>query len=189
MKKLSVLLTFAFLAVGSFAFAQDVATDDHLVTISVDEVFIMDIEPAASKDISLSLTQPDEAGNTLDADSNSTLWVNYTSVVDVANSETRSITAQTDAATPGFVLSVEAGAGAGNGGGSEGTPVSGGAVTLTNASASIIIESIGSAYTGTGANNGHNLTYRLSAASGANFGSLDHTSSQDVTVTYTITNN
>ncbi len=180
-------MTLTLLAVGTHSFAQDVATDDHLVTISVDEVFIMDIEPAASKDISLSLTQPDEAGSPLDGDSDNSLWINYTSIVDVTNSESRTITAQTDAATPGYILTVQAGTGAAAGGGDEGDPVSGGAVTLTNASASVLVENIGSAYTGNGANAGHNLTYTLAPATGVDFGSLDHTVSQDVTVTYTIT--
>ncbi|WP_435523978.1 hypothetical protein [Chryseobacterium indoltheticum] len=56
-----------------------------------------------------------------------------------------------------------------------------------------IISGIGSAYTGNGANNGHNLTYALAAGSGpgavAAYADLQATASTVATVTYTISDN
>jgi hypothetical protein len=56
-----------------------------------------------------------------------------------------------------------------------------------------IISGIGSAYTGNGTNNGHNLTYALVAGSGpggvANYADLLATATTSATVTYTISDN
>ncbi|STD14773.1 hypothetical protein [Chryseobacterium carnipullorum] len=69
MKKLNVSLAVCFF---TFAFAgtlqaQDTNTDNHTITISIPEVALVDIEPAATKNITLGFTAPTEAGNPVTA--------------------------------------------------------------------------------------------------------------------------
>lgn len=56
MKKttISLALTFAAFALSANLKAQDTKTDNHTLTISVPEVALVDIEPAATKNITLS---------------------------------------------------------------------------------------------------------------------------------------
>lgn len=186
MKNINYINFTLFLFLSFTAYSQDVASADHNITISVDEVFIMDIESSGSIDIDMGLTSPDEAGAPMESTPNSSLWINYTSVLEDVGSESRNITAQTSAATPGYILKVIAAADAGNGEGTTGTPT--GEVTLSNTMAQNIIESIGSAYTGDGASNGHNLTYTLESQGTGDFSNLQASTGQTITVTYTITN-
>jgi len=64
------------------------------------------------------------------------------------------------------------------------------AIVLSTSSAQNIIDGVGSAYTGNGANKGHNLTYSLTqkAASGS-YADLDFNQSQTVSITYTLSDN
>ena len=81
-------------------------------------------------------------------------------------------------------LTVSAGSDAGNGNGVKGTP-NASAITLVNGSTSTIITGIGSAYTGNGVNNGHQLTYNL-AFDNEEFQTLSADLNKSVTITYTI---
>ncbi len=91
------------------------------------------------------------------------------------------ITAQIDQTFPGIALKLLAGTATG-GGGTLG--VSTGQKTLTT-SPQIIISGIGGAFTGNGVNNGHQLTL---ATEITNYTQLVQTSSQTITITYTISN-
>ena len=189
MKKL-VLLTMIF---GVFVKlqAQDGLTDSHDITISVPEVAILDIEPSASKDISLTPAAPTEAGDPISFGSatNTSLWLNYSSIIGTTSDPSRTITvAITGGTVPaGLDLKVQAAADAGNGAGTVGT-AAGSALTLTGV-AQNIVTAIGSCYTNTPENNGHNLTYSLSLESGGDYADLDFDDSATVTVTYTISDN
>lgn len=78
LKKVSI----ALLVVGiSVAFAQDSNADNHKVSIVIPQIALLDIEPEASKDISLSLDAPTEAGDPLAEKSDNNLWLNVTSSV------------------------------------------------------------------------------------------------------------
>jgi hypothetical protein len=60
------------------AFAQTDDNDDaHSVAVTVPSFAILDIEPAANKNITLAFTKPDEAGLAIVAPSNDALWLNY----------------------------------------------------------------------------------------------------------------
>ncbi|MGG5210628.1 hypothetical protein ACQWU4_17010 [Chryseobacterium sp. MIQD13] len=192
MKKLNLglavcLITAAFS--GSLQ-AQDTNTDNHTITISIPEVALVDIEPAATKNLTLGFTAPTEAGNPIiPSASNSTLWLNYSSIKSVAD-PTRNVSVKVNALIPGIDINVTAAAATGSGAGTLGTP----AAQLTlSAADQTIISGIGSAYTGNGANNGHNLTYALAAGSGpggvAVYADLQATASTVATVTYTISDN
>lgn len=192
MKKTTITLamSLAIFSISSNLKAQDTYTDNHTVTISVPEVALVDIEPAATKNITLGFTAPTEAGNPVTPNTaNTTLWLNYSSIKSVAD-PTRNVSVSVNAIIPGIDIHVTAAAATGSGGGTLGTP----AAQLTlSATDQTIISGIGSAYTGNGANNGHNLTYALAAGSGpgavAAYADLQATASTVATVTYTISDN
>ncbi|MDW9379706.1 hypothetical protein [Chryseobacterium sp. JV558] len=192
MKKLNLTIAmslFAFALSGNLS-AQDLATDNHTVTISIPEVALVDIEPSATKNITLGFTAPTEAGNPIvPATANTTLWLNYSSIKSVAD-PTRNISVTMNAVIPGVDLQVTAAGPTGAGAGTLGAST--GLLTLSAANQTII-SGIGSAYTGNGANNGHNLTYALAAGSGpggvAAYADLQATATVTTTVTYTISDN
>ncbi|WP_404984762.1 hypothetical protein ACI513_14955 [Chryseobacterium sp. M5] len=192
MKKTTITLamSLAIFSLSSNLKAQDTNTDNHTVTISVPEVALVDIEPAATKNITLGFTAPTEAGNPVVPNTaNTTLWLNYSSIKSVAD-PTRNVSVSVNAIIPGIDIHVTAAAATGSGGGTLGTP----AAQLTlSATDQTIISGIGSAFTGNGANNGHNLTYALAAGSGpggvAVYEDLQATATTVATVTYTISDN
>lgn len=192
MKKTTITLamSLATFALSSNLQAQDTNKDEHTVTISVPEVALVDIEPAATKNITLGFTAPTEAGNPITPNTaNSTLWLNYSSIKSVAD-PTRNVSVKVNAIIPGIDIHVTAAAATGAGGGTLGTPAA--QLTLSSTDQTII-SGIGSAFTGNGANNGHNLTYALAAGSGpggvAVYADLQAIATTTATVTYTISDN
>jgi hypothetical protein len=192
MKKstLSLAVCFIAAAISGSVQAQDSNTDNHTITISIPEVALVDIEPAATKNITLGFTAPTEAGNPITpTTSDNTLWLNYSSVKSVAD-PTRNVSVKVNALIPGIDINVTAAAATGSGGGTLGTPA---ALLTLSAADQTIVSGIGSAYTGNGANNGHNLTYALAAGSGpggvAAYADLEATASTVATVIYTISDN
>lgn len=188
--KLTVAMSLFAAAISGNLSAQDTNTDNHTVTISIPEVALVDIEPAATKNITLGFTAPSEAGNPIvPSAANNTLWLNY-SIIKTDTKPSRNVSVKLNAIIPGVDVNVTAAAATGAGGGALGT--SAGLLTLSAADQTII-SGIGSAYTGNGANNGHNLTYALAAGSGpggvANYADLVAKPSTVATVTYTITDN
>lgn len=192
MKKttISLALTFAAFALSANLKAQDTKTDNHTITISVPEVALVDIEPAATKNITLGFTAPTEAGSAVIPNTaNTTLWLNYSSIISDAEPK-RNVSVKVNPIIPGIDIHVTAAGATGSGGGTLGTP----AAQLTlSATDQTIISEIGSAYTGNGANNGHNLTYALAAGSGpggvAAYADLKVIATTDVSVIYTISDN
>jgi hypothetical protein len=192
MKKLKLTMAMSLLAVAvsTTISAQDTNTDSHTITISIPEVALVDIEPSATKNLTLGFTAPTEAGDPIiPSTANTTLWLNYSSIKSVAD-PTRNVTVSLNAIIPGVDIHVTAAAATGAGAGTLG--LSAGLLTLSAADQTII-SGIGSAYTGNGANNGHNLTYALAAGSGpggvAAYADLQATASTLATVTYTISDN
>lgn len=184
----SLKFTILALAFGGFsAVAQDTKTDKHTLDIKIPEVAILDLETKGSSSaITLEGVAPTEAGNALDFSKafNSDLWINYSSIIGKTSDPSREVTVQiTDGVVPsGLEISVEAGKDAGKGEGTVGTPV--GKLTLSGAAQSIVT-GVGSAYTGNGANAGHNLTYKMQLVAGK-YGALDFDQSGSITVTYTL---
>lgn len=188
--KLPLSLSLMALAVSAGMNAQDTNTDNHTIAITIPEVALVDIEPAATKNITLGFTAPTEAGlPILPSASNTTLWLNYSSIKSVAD-PTRNVSVKLNAIIPGIDIHVTAAAATGAGGGTLGTPS---AQLTLSAVDQTIVSGIGSAYTGNGANNGHNLTYALAAGSGpggvAVYADLQATATTLATVTYTISDN
>lgn len=188
--KLSLLLSLTALAFATQLNAQDSNTDNHTIGITIPEVALVDIEPAASKNITMGFTAPTEAGLPITlTGTNNTLWLNYSSIKSVTDA-TRTVSVKLNAVIPGVDIKVTAAAATGSGAGTLGTPS---AQLILSAADQTIISGIGSAYTGDGANNGHNLTYALAPGSGsgsvAAYADLQATTTAVATVTYTISDN
>ncbi|MDP3353594.1 MAG: hypothetical protein Q8S44_07630, partial [Flavobacteriaceae bacterium] len=138
------------------------------------------------KNITLNGTAPTEAGEKAVFNAtNNALWINYTSIKSTAN-PTRKVSIQITGGTvpAGLQLSIAAAAYSGTGAGTTGT--SAGTKILTGTSQDLIT-GIGSAYTGNGVSNGHNLTYTLAQI--GSYADLDFNSSNTLTVTYTLSDN
>lgn len=171
--------------------AQDTRTDAHDVSVTIPEVALLDLEVASgSKNITLAATAPTEAGNsiTFTSATNNTLWMNYSSIKRTGTDPSRKVTVSLTGSVPGgTVLRVIGGNDAAGGAGTVGSPTP--IVTLSS-TAQDFITGIGSAYTGTGANRGHNLTYSLGlSATAGSYALLDAANSGTVTVTYTLSDN
>jgi hypothetical protein len=191
MKKLSVIIATVLFSFG-VANAVVVSTGDddntatHAVSINIPTVALVDVEGSDGEAISINLA-PDvsalEAGEAVDfstANDNS-LWLNYTSVV--ASDQTRSVTASISGTLPvGVSLKLQAG-GISTGNGTRGS--SAGQITLTETGQNVVT-GIGSAYTESGENKGHQLTYTLDM-NNSSYASLVADDNYNVTVTYTIT--
>ncbi|MPS66507.1 MAG: hypothetical protein DI622_02440 [Chryseobacterium sp.] len=195
MKRLNLpglALSCAFVAISGNIKAQaDSNVSTHDITVSVPEVALVDIEPTASKNLTMGFTAPTEAGlPIIPASTNNTLWLNYSSIKSVAD-VTRTISVKLNALIPGVDIKVTAAVATGAGGGTLGTPASQLILSATNQT---IISGIGSAYTGDGASNGHNLSYSVVSGTGtggsANYGDLSAVATPaTATVTYTISDN
>ena len=168
--------------------AQDTQTDNHQITVVIPNIALLDLEASVSKNFSAAFSQatPVEAGDKLTIPAaNTDLWLNYSSILPTTGpgSTSRRVDVKASALVPGVTISVVAAAST-SGFGTKGTPAS--AVTLTTTDQPII-NTIGSAYTVTGPNNGHRLTYSF-AALDANYAAL-RAGSTVVTVTYTLADN
>ena len=173
-------------------FAQDTNEDSHTVSIGIPEVALLDLESATGTAISLNGTAPTEAGDAvIFSATNADIWINYSSIVGSSTEPSRNVTVQiTDGDVPdGLVLSVVAAQDAGEGDGTMGVAVSD-AIELSTDNAEEIIDGVGSAYTGNGANKGHNLTYSLNQdASSGSYADLDFDQAQTLSITYTLSDN
>jgi len=167
-----------FVCFTNFLSAQ--TTGSRNITINLSEVALLDIEPNVNT-ISFNFTAPTEAGlPILTPAANTTKWLNYTSAKANATAN-RNVTAQINQTCPGITIKLQAGPATG-GGGTLG--ISTGQKSLTT-TAQTIINGIGGAFTGNGANNGHQLTISTEIT---NYTQLVQTNNQTITITYTISN-
>lgn len=166
----------------------DANYEQHNVIITVPEVALLYLEAANGTTVTLNPSVPTEAGLALTFHVvNSTMWLNYSSVIGSISEPSRNITAQiTSGAVPaGTSLKVGLGADVGTGDGLMGLPTA--PITLSNISQNVIV-GIGSAYTGGGINKGHNLQYTLDILPDAGaYGLLDFNFNEVLVVTYTLT--
>ena len=170
-------------------YSQDDHDDVHNLTIAIPEVALLDLESTGSKDITLGPDAPTEAGLALDFsnESNSDLWINYSSIVGKKSDPQRDISVQITAGQvpAGMILSVVAGKDVGAGDGTMGTP--GNTLELGNKPQDII-SGVGSAYTGNGPARGHQLTYSLALDSKKGvYGNIDFDEANTLAITYTLT--
>lgn len=186
-KFFSIILISGMVAMTSFGQDNNAAIQN--VVISVPQVALIDLEANGGTNIQLSPLAPQEAGLAVDfsKQTNTGIWVNYSSIVNSRTQPARNITAQiTSGAVPqGMVLSVVAGKDAGMGEGAMG--IAAAQINLNN-QAQNIITGVGSAYTGNGVANGHQLSYALTLENSNDaYAKLDFNQSTTLAITYTMT--
>lgn len=188
---MKVKLGFLTFAVGSLIsmtiMAQDTQTDNHVITINVPNVALLDLETSieGGKNFEANFIQgtPLEAGEKItDPEDNSDTWLNYSSILP-SGTESRRVDVKASVLVPGVDIKVTAGKSA-TGKGTLGTPA--GEVTLKT-DGQEIVSKIGSAYTTSGPSNGHKLTY-VFEANDDEYGKLVEQKTA-VTVTYTLADN
>ena len=169
---------FFVLIAYNLAVAQTTAS----VTVNATLIPIARLDLRTRGAITLNLVAPTESGNQLNSSAtNNTKWMNFTSAVPPG--VTRRITGQvTGTIPPGINVNLGLSTVAGSGSGPRGTSVA--LTTFTN-TAQTIINGIGGAFTGNGANNGYQLTYSLSIS---NY-SLLRSNSSTITIVYTLIDN
>jgi hypothetical protein len=189
MKLKNLLFAALIVFTAKASFAQDTNEDTHTVTIGIPEVALLDLESATGTAITLNGTAPSEAGEAMVFNAkNSDIWINYSSIVGSKSDPSRNVTVQiTDGEVPdGLVLSVVASQDAGKGDGTMGVAEKD-AIILSTSKADKIIDGVGSAYTGNGANKGHNLTYSLTLdSSKGSYAKVDFDQAQTLSITYTL---
>ncbi len=169
------------------ALGQDTDSDSHNLKISFPEVALLDIEAVNGTDVNFEINSLNvEAGDEIEIhEEENELWLNYTSLVST-NGTQRSISVESSALpeVPGLVISLTAMSHSGTGGGDLGSPTT---AVIPSESPVKIITGIGSAYTGDGSENGHQLVYTLDF--NGEFQDLDVESgeSSSISLTYTIT--
>ena len=187
-KKL-LLVTILFITTCLFS-QSDNENDSHSLTINVNTVAHLEINSINSNAVSLNATAPDDAGDKVEfGQTNNDLWLNYSSIAE--KNSARNVTVQvTNGDVPsGIDLSVSANKYKGDGEGYIGEVVEQ-PIILNNKKATNIIEDIGSAYTGNGANKGHNLVYKIAQSDNKDaYAYLDFDQSTTLTITYTLTDN
>ena len=187
-KQLTLLSLLFVSATALETIAQDTRTDNHQITVVIPDIALLDLESSVSKNFTSSFTQtaPEEAGDKITIPvANADLWLNYSSILPTTGpgSTSRRVDVKASSVVAGVTISVLANA-ATTGSGTRGTPTS--VVTLTTADQPII-NTIGSAYTVSGPNNGHKLTYSF-AALDSEYSAI-RAGSSVVTVTYTLADN
>jgi len=156
-------------------------TRNHSLTLTINEVVLVDLEPAGSS-IPLVAGTPSEAGAPVLEVSDQSSWLNYTSCL-APMSPARSVSVQlTGTLPPGVELQLQVSPSSGAGQGVLGT--SAGTVTLSGV-ATTVISCIGGCYTGNGANNGHRLTYTVLIS---NYAALEGAGYGPFLISYTISN-
>lgn len=177
-------LIFVFLAliVPKLLVAQAVSQTSANVGVTLPEIALLDIEPNNSA-VSLELKMPTEAGTFVKSTQQSNAkWINYSSAVSVGRTRNVFVQIEYGSVPSGTVVKVQA---SGASGGKGALGISGGTVTLSG-SPQRIIQGIGGAATGNGANFGHALTYFLEVS---NVSQLDFNASGTVGIIYTLIDN
>lgn len=194
MKKLSAILSFAFILGVSFSVPAVAASDDssnktaqHSITVSIPSHALVGLSSTSA--ITLEPSAPTTAGEGLDFSStgatDNSIWLNYSSIIS-KSSNTISVN-MTDSNLPeGVSIELTGGEDNGQGKGTVGSP-SEDAITLSTKSQNFIT-GIKNCYTGTGSKAGHQLTYTLTMDDDADYEELT-SGDYSTTIVYTITEN
>jgi hypothetical protein len=163
---LSVIVLALSFGASVSALAQDSQTDQHVVTVVIPTVALLDLETSVSKNITATFVAPTEAGLAITAPADDqTLWLNYSSIQTL--SKTKRVDVETASLIAGVDVNLSAAA-SGTGAGALGTAQAPFDLIIGTKK---LIDGIGSAYTTSGPSKGHQLTYKFTAAD-ANYANL-----------------
>lgn len=161
----------------------------HKINLQIPEVALINVYSNSA--VSLGNTTVVEAGEPLSfEESNNNVWINYSSIIGSQSQPGRDISIRISEGTVpnGVKLYVKVAEDIGAGAGTIGKSNSN-TQELTENPLTIITD-IGSAYTGAGANKGHNVQYSLKLSDEPNaYASLDFDQSNTLVINYTLTDN
>jgi hypothetical protein len=181
-----------FSVMGLMAFGQPT---NPSYTLSTNTFFELDMRPIALIDLesggananfTFNVTPPAEAGEGFGSNplaTNNNTWLNYSCAVRNVVSRKVQVRISSGSIPNGFELTLQVSGASGAGGGTLGT-ATGSTIVLSN-SEQDIITGIQGAYTGNGANNGHQLTYSLNYTGIGGFGVVFQSTSV-INISYTI---
>lgn len=152
------LVLFFLLSFGALSSVASDNNSSHKATVSIPDVALLSLQFEGNSGIEF-MAESKIAGDLiqLNATKKSAVWLNYSSVS--SNNRNRKVTATVAGLIPeGIIVKVKAGQSTGAGVGMLGKST--GLVRLSE-SPTDIVSGIGSCYTGSGAQNGHLLSYEL----------------------------
>lgn len=162
-------------------YGKDSESTSHSLRIIIPKVVLLDIESANTKNITLKMNSPSEAGEPLISAIDNRLWLNVTSIVE--SGSPTNITARIDDQISGIDLNVKSEPYSGSGYGKWGTTQP---TIILNTIDQAIVSGIKSGISGNGANNGFNIKY-IAQTNDPNYGEIVSSGNNAVTVTYTLT--
>jgi len=162
-------------------YSDDENNDIHTVRIIIPKIALLDIESENTKNITLKLISPEEAGDPLLSATDERIWLNVTSIVESGNA--RDITVKIDEPMDGVDLRVVSDPYTGTGYGAWGSPHP--LITLSTEDQTLV-SGIKSGKTGDGAFNGFNIKY-LAESTNSDFDRIKSTKGKAISVTYTLT--
>ncbi len=164
-----------------------VSNNENCVCVNIPNVANLGLISSTGQSINLKCQIPENSGEAIITDTDSSLWLNYSSIVSSTDNK-RSISAMISSGTlpDGLSLKVSASEDHGNGDGKIGTAVSN-AVSLSKYN-QIVVDNIGSGYTDNGANKGHQIFFSLMYDPSLNdYKKLRSDINTSVTVSFTFT--
>ena len=176
-KILATLLILGF----TLIFCADDNKDIHTIRIVVPKVALLDIESENTRNITLKMVAPQEAGDALLSASDDRIWLNVTSIVESGNP--RDITVRIDEPLDGIDLKVLSESYSGSGVGSWGTPQP---MLNLNTADQTLVSGIKSGETGDGAFNGYNIKY-VAESNNSDFSKIAGKTNREIVVIYTLT--
>lgn len=162
-------------------FCADDNKDIHTVRIVIPKVALLDIESENTKNITLKMVAPQEAGHALQSASDDRIWLNVTSIVESGNP--RDITVRIDKPIDGIDLKVFSESYSGKGEGIWGTPQP---ILNLNSADQTLISGIKSGESGDGAFNGYNIKY-IAQSNNSNFKKIAGKTNREFVVIFTLT--
>jgi hypothetical protein len=165
----------------TIAFGDDGDKDLHTVRIVIPKVALLDIESENTRNITLKMVAPQEAGDPLLSASDNRIWLNVTSIAESGNP--RDITVRIDEPIDGIDLKVQSEAYTGTGFGNWGVPQ--GMLNLNTADQTLV-SGIKSGETGDGAFNGYNIKY-IAQSNDSDYSKIVGNSNKEIVVIYTLT--
>ncbi len=172
-----------FISLFLISFSLSAQNDNETVGLTLSEIALISLQPN-DEAVMMNIQVQEEAGLLqITSNQDNTKYLNYTAAV-AANGSGKAIYVDINSGSlpPGINLSVTASSYQGTGGGTFGYTL--GEVLLDGSGSEKLIGGIGGSYTGVGAGNGHQLTYKITGTEPQNAGQWDGNSS--LLITYTL---
>ncbi len=163
----------------------------HLLNIFIPEVALLSIQSSSGSNIVFKGKAEPVAGKAvLFNETNNSIWINYSSIIGSKSEPYRVVTVQISDGEilKGLNLYVKASEDVAKGDGKVGNPIDEKKVLTHNPV--VIINYIGSSYTGVGVNRGHNIEYSLEVTNKKDlYSKLNFDKAEPLTITYTLSDN